>query len=185
MTNDELFLIEQAKIGDEKAFTTILNKHKMGVFNVAYKIVGNETVAEDLTIEVFSTAFSNILSYSPDYAFTTWLYKITTNHCIDYIRRKQTLPKQLDIESSETHSLIMNTLSDDRNPEEIVIDEQHISIIKNKVSQLKQDYRKIIELRYFREYSYEEIAKELNIPIGTVKAKLHRAKKSLYNLIKK
>jgi RNA polymerase sigma factor (sigma-70 family) len=172
-----------AKTGDDKSFTILLDRYKQQIYLLLLKMLGNETTAEDLTIEVFTKAFANIKQYSPDYAFSTWLYKIATNHCIDYIRRKQYQPNIISRDNDELHTISDKLLSDSLTPEEIIIDDQHTSIIQKKLYQLTDNHRTIIDLRYFKEYSYEEIAKTLNIPIGTVKGRLHRARKALHKIL--
>jgi len=181
---EDIPFINKAMKGDETAFATLLNKYKLQIYNLIQRMVSNESLAEDLAIEVFSKAFSNIKSYSSEYAFSTWLYKIATNHTIDYIRCNKNTLNLNHYDNDELNRLLANIPSDSSTPEEIIIDDQHSSFIQNKIDQLKPLYRTLIDLRYFKEYSYEEIAKELNTPIGTIKAQLHRAKKQLYNVIK-
>jgi RNA polymerase sigma factor (sigma-70 family) len=184
MNSDQQLTIK-AKSGDEQSFTILLNKYKQQIYLLLLRMIGNEVIAEDLTLEVFSKAFSNIKQYSPDYAFSTWLYKIATNHCIDYIRRKQGQPDIISRDNDQMNSITQSILSDSPTPEEIIIDDQHSSFLQKKLYQLTSPHREIINLRYFKEYSYEEIAKELNIPIGTVKARLYRAKQALHKIISK
>jgi RNA polymerase sigma-70 factor (ECF subfamily) len=146
------------------------------------KMVNNPSDAEDLTIEAFGKAFRNIDTYVPRFAFSTWLFMIATNNCIDFIRKKKSSPVPLDqIQDVMDHRTI-NIQSDLPDPEEALINDQKIAILRKIVNQLKSPYKEIIELRYYQEYSYEEISNELNIPIGTVKAQLYRAKTLLYNI---
>jgi RNA polymerase sigma-70 factor (ECF subfamily) len=149
------------------------------------KMVNNAFDAEDLTIEAFGKAFRNIESYTPKYAFSTWLFKIATNNCVDFIRKKQLSPSPLDHLQENLNNVTVNIQSDLPDPEERLIQQQKISDLKEIVNQLKPRYRRLIELRYYKEYSYEEISKELNLPLGTVKAQLNRAKTLLYNILVK
>jgi RNA polymerase sigma factor (sigma-70 family) len=147
------------------------------------KMVNNASDAEDLTIEAFGKAFRNLDSYTPKFAFSTWLFKIATNNCIDFIRKKQLSPTLFDHLQDNLENVTVNIQSDLPDPEESLINHQKIAALKDIVNQLKPRYKSLIELRYYKEYSYEEISSELNLPIGTVKAQLFRAKTLLYNIL--
>ena len=148
-------------------------------------MVNNPIDAEDLTIEAFGKAFRSIDSYTPRFAFSTWLFMIATNNCIDFIRKKQSSPIPVNQDKDIMDTMTVNIQSDLPDPEETLINDQKIATLRKIVTQLKSPYREIIELRYYKEYSYEEIAAELKIPIGTVKAQLYRAKTLLYNIFVK
>lgn len=181
----DLLLVNRAKQGDEKAFASLMNRYRDSIYYMLLKMVNNAYDAEDLTIEAFGKAFRNIESYTPKYAFSTWLFKIATNNCVDFIRKKQLSPSPLDHLQENLDNVTVNIQSDLPDPEERLIQQQKISDLKNIVNQLKPRYRRLIELRYYKEYSYEEISKELSLPIGTVKAQLNRAKTLLYNILVK
>lgn len=182
----DLILVEQARGGNEKAFANLLNRYRDSIYYMLLKMVNNSSDAEDLTIEAFGKAFRNIDSYTPNFAFSTWLFKIATNNCIDFIRRKQSSPSIIDHNQAEDmDNITVNIQSDTPDPEEALIIRQRVANLREIVSQLKPRYRSLIELRFFKEYSYEEISEELNLPIGTVKAQLFRAKTLLYNILKK
>jgi RNA polymerase sigma-70 factor (ECF subfamily) len=182
---DDLILVEQAKRGVEKAFSSLLNRYRDSIYFMLLKMVNNTSDAEDLTIEAFGKAFRFIDSYTPDYAFSTWLFRIATNNCIDFIRKKQLSPSPIDQAQDDIDNLTVNIQSDLPDPEERLINDQKIAVLREIVSQLKPRYRKLIELRYFKEYSYEEIASEMKLPIGTVIAQLFRAKSLLFNIFAK
>lgn len=177
-------LVQKALEGDEKAFTRLLSRYKDAIFFMLLKMVNNRNDAEDLTLEAFGKAFKNLHQYSPTYAFSTWLFKIASNNCIDFLRRKKgTL---IAIENNGDPSENGETIklkSKDPNPEEKMIRQQKAILLHHIVRRLKPRYRTLVELRYFREFSYEEIASELNIPLGTVKAQLFRAREMLFKLI--
>jgi RNA polymerase sigma-70 factor (ECF subfamily) len=179
---NDLVLVEEAKRGNEKAFAGLMNKYRDSIYYMLLKMVNNPSDAEDLTIEAFGKAFRNLDSYTPRFAFSTWLFMIATNNCIDFIRKKQSSPVPLDQLQDGMDNLTVNIQSDLPDPEETLINDQKIAILRKIVNQLKSPYREIIEMRYYKEYSYEEIAEEMNIPIGTVKAQLYRAKSLLYNI---
>lgn len=182
---DDLILVEQAKMGNEKAFSSLLNRYRDSIYFMLLKMVNNTSDAEDLTIEAFGKAFRFIDSFTPDYAFSTWLFRIATNNCIDFIRKKQLSPSPIDQAQEDIDNMTVNIQSDLPDPEERLINAQETAVLREIVSQLKPRYRKLIELRYFKEYSYEEIAAEMNLPIGTVKARLFRAKSLLFNIFAK
>ena len=179
----DLLLVEEAKKGNEKAFASLLNRYRDSIYYMLLKMVNNPSDAEDLTIEAFGKAFRNLDSYAPKFAFSTWLFKIATNNCVDFIRKKQLSPTPLDSLQDNLENVTINIQSDLPDPEESLINHQKIAALKDIVNQLKPRYKSLIELRYYKEYSYEEISSELNLPIGTVKAQLFRAKTLLYNIL--
>ncbi len=147
------------------------------------KKTGNTKDAEDLTMETFAKAFNNLEQYTPAYAFSTWLYKIAINHSIDFSRkknvRKASYNSNVDFNDPEGIQISSNFLS----PEEQIIKNQKQEELKKLVKELKPQYAKIIELRYYHELSYEEISQELQLPLGSVKAQLFRAKELLTPLL--
>jgi RNA polymerase sigma-70 factor (ECF subfamily) len=178
----DLALVEEAKKGNEKAFASLMNRYRDSIYFMLLKMVNNPSDAEDLTIEAFGKAFRNIDSYEPRFAFSTWLFMIATNNCIDFVRKKQSSPIPFDQNTLGMDNITSNIQSDLPDPEEALINDQKIATLRKIVNQLKSPYREMIELRYYKEYSYEEIASELNLPIGTVKAQLYRAKTLMYNI---
>jgi RNA polymerase sigma factor (sigma-70 family) len=182
---NDLLLVESAKNGNEKAFSSLLNRYRDSIYYMLLKMVNNSSDAEDLTIEAFGKAFRNIDSFTPEFAFSTWLFKIATNNCIDFIRKKQVSPTPIDQLQDDMDSVTVNIQSYLPDPEETLINDQKIAVLRDIVNQLKPRYRNLIDLRYYKEYSYEEIAAELKLPIGTVKAQLYRAKSLLYNIFTK
>jgi len=179
----DLLLVEEAKKGNEKAFASLMNRYRDSIYYMLLKMVNNASDAEDLTIEAFGKAFRNLDSYIPKFAFSTWLFKIATNNCVDFIRKKQLSPTPFDHLQDNLENVTVNIQSDLPDPEESLINHQKIAALKDIVNQLKPRYKSLIELRYYKEYSYEEISSELNLPIGTVKAQLFRAKTLLYNIL--
>lgn len=178
----DLIMVEKAKDGDEKAFADLVKKYRDSVYFFLLRMVRNPSDAEDLTIEAFGKAFSKLDSYNPDYAFSTWLFRIATNNYIDFIRKKQLIQSPYQQSQGEDEDISSTLQSDTPNPEEILINLQKINRLREVIEQLKPMYRNLIELRYYKEYSYEEIATELNIPINLVKIRLNRAKILLYNI---
>jgi RNA polymerase sigma factor (sigma-70 family) len=179
----DLALVEEARKGNEKAFAGLMNRYRDSIYFMLLKMVNNQSDAEDLTIEAFGKAFRNLDLYTPKFAFSTWLFRIATNNCVDFIRKKQMSPAPFDGTLDNLDNVTVNIQSDLPDPEESLINHQKIEALKDIVNQLKPRYRSLIQLRYYKEYSYEEISDELNIPIGTVKAELYRAKTLLYNIL--
>ena len=177
-------LVLHAIEGDQKAYAELLGRYRDAIYFMLLKMVTNSSDAEDLTIEAFGKAFKNINQYTPNYAFSTWLFKIATNNCIDFIRKKKLNNISIDHNSVNEDSAPMTIPADTLDPEENLISQQKVILLRSVVSKLKPRYRKLIELRYFHEFSYEEISEELELPIGTVKAQLFRARELLYNILK-
>ena len=184
----DLQLVEAAINGEQKAYAELLDRYRDAIYFMLLKMVNNKSDAEDLTIEAFGKAFKNIHQYTPNYAFSTWLFKIASNNCIDFIRKKRANLISIDHQPEDSEGLLpsptANLQSNILDPEEHLIKEQNIKLIQSVVAKLKPRYRNLIELRYFKEYSYEEIADELDLPIGTVKAQLFRARELLFNILK-
>ena len=180
-------LIDQAiNKGNESAYASLMERHKNPVYHMIFKMVRNVDDAEDLTIEAFAKAFRNLGKFKKDFTFSTWLFRIATNNAIDFIRKKKistySLNNPTDINSSDT----MNIDLEDGNltPDEQTIKTQKIELVRIFVTKLPPKYQRLVELRYFEEFSYQEISKELDVPIGTVKAQLYRARELMYNLVK-
>lgn len=183
----DLGLIDRAMSGDQKAFADLMDRYRDAIYYMLLKMVNNKSDAEDLTLEAFGKAFKNIHQYTPNFAFSTWLFKIATNNCIDFIRKRKANTVSIDntVDDSDSgYSSPTSMLSANvPDPEERLIKEQNIQLVQAVVAKLKPRYRNLVELRYFKEYSYEEIAKELNLPLGTVKAQLFRARELLLNIL--
>lgn len=180
----DFLLVEAALKGEEKAFAKLMSRYKDAIYFMLLKMVNNKNDAEDLTIEAFGKAFKNLHQYSPNYAFSTWLFKIATNNCIDFLRKRRGVYVSIENnqENGDNDSPI-KLRSTEPDPEEKLIRIQKAILMRRIVHRLKPRYRILVELRYFREFSYEEIAKELNLPLGTVKAQLFRAREMLFKMI--
>lgn len=178
-------LVQLASEGDQKAYAELLGRYRDAIYYMLLKMVNNPIDAEDLTIEAFGKAFKNIEQYTPNFAFSTWLFKIASNNCIDFIRKKRGSHISIDQGQEEQDTISDAIQASTLDPEENLIKQQKEILTRTIVTKLKPRYRHLIELRYFKEYSYEEIAEELDLPIGTVKAQLFRARELLYNILKK
>jgi len=181
-------LVVAARSGDEKAFAKLMSRYKDAIYFRLLKMVDHKSDAEELTIETFGKAFTNIHQYESQFAFSTWLYSIALNHALDHLRKKRiiTVPLESKFENGEwirvEYDENLKTSSD--NPEEALIKKQNAILLRKTISCLKPKYRRILEMRYFKEYSYNEIAEELHIPLVTVKVHLYRSREILYELLK-
>ena len=173
--------IENAKKGDQVAFTYLLNHYWNEVYGFMLKRTENETDAEDITIETFSKAFDKIATYNPEFQFNTWLIAIAKNVHIDLLRKKKSthFVEITDEEDQQAYNIADTTPS----VEDALITEQNLSQLLQFIKQLKPHYQEVIQLRYFQEMSYQEIAEQLGEPLSNVKIKLLRAKKLLAEII--
>ncbi|GAB4334916.1 MAG: RNA polymerase sigma factor SigW [Flammeovirgaceae bacterium] len=183
---EDFDLIDKAVGGDEKAYAELMNKYRKSVYHTILKMVRNIDDAEDLTIEAFAKAFKNLPKFKKDYTFSTWLFRVATNNCIDFIRKKRLDTYSIDSEfaNEEGDSLSIDIRDANLNPQEEVIKTQKVQIIQEIVNLLPTRYKKLVRLRYFEEMSYEEISEEVGAPLGTVKAQLHRARELLFDMVK-
>jgi RNA polymerase sigma-70 factor (ECF subfamily) len=179
----DLKVIDRALHGDSKAYAELLTRYRDSVYYVLLRMVNNPSDAEDLTIEAFGKAFHNLSKYVPSHAFSTWLFRIATNNCIDFMRKKSQSPRPFDQDEGEEDEMEATVASDMRAPDEVMMDRETAASLNRIVKSLKPRYRRLIELRYFEDYSYEDIATELSLPIGTVKARLFRAKVLIFNMV--
>jgi RNA polymerase sigma factor (sigma-70 family) len=176
--------VRAALEGEEMAFARLVARYKDTIYFMLLKMVNNKSDAEDLTLEAFGKAFKNLHQYSPNYAFSTWLFKIASNNCIDFLRKKKGIMITIEPGSENNDAdTTMKIRSKESNPEESLIRKQKAILMRSIVRKLKPRYQTLVEYRYFREMSYEEIASELRLPLGTVKAQLFRAREILFKLI--
>jgi RNA polymerase sigma-70 factor (ECF subfamily) len=170
--------------GDQQAYADLLGYYRDSLYFMMLKMTQDPHDAEDLTIEAFGKAFKNLEQYTPKYAFSTWLFKIATNNCIDFMRKKSKGVRVVNPFHDESNTEVLKLVPDDKlDPEEEFIREQKIDAMQQVVHRLKPHYKKLIELRYFKEYTYDEIVNELELPLGTVKAQLFRAREFLFNIL--
>jgi len=168
---------------DQYAYAELLHHYRDSLYFMMLKMTNDPTDADDLTMEAFGKAFKNLYQYTSEYAFSTWLFKIATNNCIDFMRKKR--KKEMTSSVGPETDTLQNSAQDyGPDPEEQFIINQKIMLIREVVQKLKPHYKKLIELRYFKEYSYEEIVEELGLPLGTVKAQLFRSREFLFNVMK-
>ncbi len=182
----DLILVDRAVNGDQRAYAELMGRYRDAIYFMLLKMVNNKSDADDLTIEAFGKAFRNLSQYTPNFAFSTWLFKIASNNCIDFMRKKRTNIVSLDggvTYEGEVEPTI-SVKDDNLDPEENLIRDQIVVLMRTVVKKLKPRYRLLIEKRYFQELSYDEISEELDLPLGTVKAQLYRARELLFTTLK-
>ena len=173
--------IEKAKNGDQVAFTFLLDFYWNEVYGFMLKRTENETETEDITIETFSKAFDKLATYNDEFQFNTWLIAIAKNVHIDLLRKKKS---KLFIDITDEEDLQAYNIADTTpSAEDKLITEQNLSQLLRFIKELKPQYQEVIQLRYFQELSYQEIANQLEEPLNNVKIKLLRAKKLLAEII--
>jgi RNA polymerase sigma factor (sigma-70 family) len=180
LKEDDQILIKKALAGNEGAFRILLERYKDAVNRIVVKIVHNPDEAQDLVQETFMKAFGSLSSYKCEYRFTTWLYKIAANNCIDYLRKKRLVSVSLDRPLETKDGEVTIELADfTYNPEKDLASRQRSLSIDAAIDSLPPKYREVIVYRHKRDKSYDEIAEILGIPVGTVKARIFRARELL------
>src|SRR5688500_14123828 len=179
-------LIDISVSGDDADYGRLLQRYKRAVYHVIVKMVSNVVDAADLTIESFAKAFRSLHRFKKDFTFSTWLFRIATNNTIDFIRKKKlnTLSIENTFTDDDGQSVSIDVEDENLDPQEETIKAQKSELIQIFVDKLPPKYQKLVRLRYFHELSYEEIAEELDAPLGTVKAQLHRARELMFEMVK-
>jgi len=172
--------------GNRAAYAQLMDEYFEKVYSRMLKMTSQPGDAEDLTMEAFNKAFSKLDQYTPDFAFSTWLYRIAKNNCIDHLRRNK---KDIDMKVNQQEAGVGITAHELANqlpsPEQLMINRQETRLLREIVDTLHPKYKDIIKLHYFNEFSCEEIAHQLDLPEGTVKVRLFRARELLYNIMSK
>lgn len=178
-------LVKEARNGDEQSYKRLVNKYERALYYHILKMVNDKEQVEDLVQEAFVKAFDNLESYNTNYAFSTWLYRIATNHTIDYLRKKKLQTLSID-KPRKTKSGEMEMQLEDQSAQadRSIIRKQRQNIVQHAIDELPEKYRKVIRLRHMEEKSYQEISEELDKPLGTVKAHIFRAREMLYKSLK-
>ncbi|HZL83754.1 MAG TPA: sigma-70 family RNA polymerase sigma factor [Candidatus Krumholzibacteria bacterium] len=180
MKKEDLLLVERCKGGDQIAYGQLVRKYQNSVYNLCRKMVRNPEEARDLAQEAFVKTFAALDRYDPVYAFSSWLFKITSNLCIDHIRKQRMRLLSIDDPLEGEEGVVFRELSDpQRQPDQVSEDSELREAIRAAVDRLPEHYRVILILRHQEQLSYEEIATSLGIPLGTVKARIHRAREGL------
>ncbi|MEE4312237.1 MAG: sigma-70 family RNA polymerase sigma factor [candidate division KSB1 bacterium] len=178
-------IIQLALEGDQKAYTEILCRYRTAIYNLIYKMVRNHEETEDLVQEAFIKAFSSLATFNEEYAFSTWLYKIAINNCIDHFRKKKLKTFSIDTPIQSKDGVITREFSDTSFvPDRTLLSKEKSRLIQEAIDRLPEKYKVSIVLRHNEDRSYEEISKILDIPLGTVKARIFRAREMLKKELK-
>lgn len=183
LEDDEL--VRRAIGGDEKAYGELVDKYERAIYFHILKMVKDKKQVEDLVQETFVKAFDNLNTYSTNYAFSTWLYRIATNHTIDYLRKKKLKTLSIDEPVKTKDGEMQMQLPDETaSTDRDIIRKQRQKMVQRAIEDLPTKYRKVIQMRHMEEKSYQEIADVLDKPLGTVKAHIFRAREMLYKALK-
>ena len=185
MSNNEQLLLDRSKSGDVAAFEKLIEAYQKKIFNLAFRIVGNYDDASDLTQEAFIRIFKSIANFKEQSSFSTWVYRITTNVCLDEIRKKKnrrmlSLDEEIQVEDGEMKRQVV---SGDPLPDEVAEKEELRSIVSNAINSLPEEQRLVISLRDIQGLRYDEISEVLDCPSGTVKSRINRARQALKNVL--
>jgi len=181
----DIELIKRALAGDQQAYREILKRYRAPLYNLLYRMVRNKMETEDLVQEAFIKAFSSLATFNDEYAFSTWLYKIAINNCIDHFRKRRLKTYSLDKPIDSRDGKIKREFADSSNqPDNTLLSKEKDKLIKEAIQNLPEKYRISIVLRHNEDKSYEEISQILNIPLGTVKARIFRAREMLKKQLK-
>jgi RNA polymerase sigma-70 factor, ECF subfamily len=177
MSNEESIWVEQAREGDQRAFGKLVQAYQKPVFNLTYRMLGNAQEAEDAAQETFLRAYSSLRQYQPEHKFSTWLFAIANHHCIDRLRKRR-----VSFVSIEDNPVLENLTGDAPLPERQALLGEQSAEMQRLLQEIEPDYRLPLILRYWEEYSYEEIAQSMEITVAAVKSRLFRARQQVAKL---
>jgi RNA polymerase sigma factor (sigma-70 family) len=182
---EDISLIEEALNGKQSAYDKLMKKYYQHIYNLIYKMIFKKEDVEDLTQEAFIKAFNSLQHFDRQFAFSTWLYKIATNNSIDYLRKKKLNTFSIDKEiESEDSDYKFDIPDNDYVPDTKIIEDERRKVLEDAIESLPEKYKQVITMRHKQEKEYEEIAKELNLPLGTVKAHIFRGRELLNKYLK-
>jgi len=174
--NEESIWLEQARQGDKVAFGKLIEAYQGPVYNLAYRMMSNSGEAEEAAQEAFIRAFTRLDSYNPAHKFSTWLLSITSNYCIDQLRKRRTILLSID-EPLPPHPAL--SADQEKRPESQLLMNEQQALVQSLLEELAPDYRQAVVLRYWHELSYEEIAEMMDTTVSAIKSRLFRARKQL------
>jgi RNA polymerase sigma-70 factor (ECF subfamily) len=177
MSNEESIWVEQARKGDQRAFGKLVQAYQKPVFNLTYRMLGNAQEAEDAAQETFLRAYSSLRQYQPEHKFSTWLFAIANHHCIDRLRKRR-----VTFVSIEDNPVLENLTGEAAQPERQALLGEQSAEMQRLLQEIEPDYRLPLILRYWEEYSYEEIAQTMDITVAAVKSRLFRARQQVSKL---
>jgi len=184
-SEEDRTLVERALKGDQHAYQLLMDKYQEPIYHHIFRMVRDKQEVNDLVQESFIKAFDSLSSYSSSFAFSTWLYKIATNHTIDYLRRKRLPTFSIDQPMETGDGEIEYEVADATyRPDRHIVEDQRRNLIQEAIDDLPEKYYRVIVMRHQQEKSYEEIARELDLPLGTIKAHIFRAREMLYKYLR-
>ncbi|MBX7044882.1 MAG: sigma-70 family RNA polymerase sigma factor [Ignavibacteria bacterium] len=183
--NDDNILINKALEGDQASYEKLMKKYYQLIYNLIFRMISRKEDVEDLTQEAFIKAFNSLQNFDRQFAFSTWLFKIATNNAIDYLRKKKLNTFSIDKEIESEESDFKFEIPDIENkPDRVIMEDQRKKILDEAIESLPPKYKEVIILRHKLDKEYEEIAKELKLPLGTVKAHIFRGRELLNKFLK-
>ena len=174
-TNEQLWL-EQARRGDKDGFGRLVLAYQGPVYNLAYRMLGNANEAEEAAQEAFVRAYTRLTSYDPSHKFSTWLLSITSNYCIDLLRKRRAVMLSID-EPLPVHPALMSDKESSPERQAMINEEQQM--VQNLLNELPEEYRQAVLFHYWHDYSYEEIAELMQTSVSAVKSRLFRARRMM------
>ncbi len=177
-------LIEQSIKGNVESFESLIRQYNRYVYNIAYRMMGNEEDAKDMSQEALIKAYKAISNFKMESSFSTWLYRIVINTCKDELRKRKEQVYSLDDEISDNISL-KDTLSDEIGNPLLIYEQVELkTALNHALEKLSEDNKSVVILKDLLGYSYEEIGEILQIPIGTVRSRLNRSRSALRTILK-
>jgi RNA polymerase sigma-70 factor (ECF subfamily) len=183
--SEDIILIDEAIAGKQDAYQKLMTKYRQLIYNLIFRMIRNKEDVQDLTQEAFIKAFNSLDKFDKQFSFSTWLFKIATNNCIDYLRKKKlntfSIDKDIGTEDDDFQFEIPDT---ETIPDRNILDTERKKILEEAIESLPNKYKSVILLRHRDEKDYEEIAKKLKLPLGTVKAHIFRGRELLNKYLK-
>ncbi|TQR35475.1 RNA polymerase sigma factor [Brevibacillus brevis] len=171
---DDKEIIEQVLQGNKEAYEQIILKYQGRVLSLIHKMLGYPQEKQDIVQEIFMKAYYHLPQYKPQHKFSSWLYRITSNHCLDEIRRRKRTPYVGEMDFD---------VSDPATPETVYLEKEQKTILQQRMKSLERNYRVVLEMRYLQSHTYEEIGKSLGIPLSTVRTRIAHGKKKLREIL--
>jgi RNA polymerase sigma-70 factor, ECF subfamily len=176
-------MIKGLKAGKQEAWNMMIDNYSKKVYNLALNFAGNSDDASDITQDIFLKVYNNIDKFHEEHNFTSWLLRLAKNHCIDYWRKNKYHRKQLELDDGI--QIKNDGAPGAQTPEEVVIQKSDIKFLRQNLLLLPPDLRALIIMRDIQDYSYQEISDHLDIPLGTTKSRINRARTKLAKIILK
>jgi len=185
---EDAYLVQRTLEGDLRAFEALVDKYKNMVFTISLRMLGNYADAEDASQETFLRLYNSLSKYNNNHKFSNWLYQITMNICRDILRKKKNTKSNISLDEpiqEENGKDVGSLIPDDTNlPEKIIEENELRNKLEMAIQKLPEDYREPLVLRYTKGLSYEDISSILKLPVGTVKIRIHRARRMIRETVK-